>query len=229
MDNQTLTYMFIGFVSVFLIALFIYIFPFIKKLFPKRKKSKKVKKEKQEVVFKRPVLLAPSRTTETKQLGFEPKKEEKPELVMEFPPLVTKPQPTKIGNNTVINTSRPRNIGAEFNEIKNYLKETSEEDIFTSVSRESLNRRPITPPPAKSSIFSSSTNDYRAEFPEFVPTNSAPSFNYSRPKDYMSSRGSVLDLQKDEKDILRQFRNLSPEMKKLLITDILSTKKSDNI
>ena len=244
MSNEILTYILIAFVVVFLIAMSIYFLPSIKKgikkMMPKKKSKKKKNAAPKTEKPKRPILLTPqeSKKSET-PLGLEyGKKEEKKEnpktnddLVMDYPPLVAAPK-TNYGNRTVINSNK--NLGKEFDEIKNFLQE-NEEDLFTHVGRNALNasnskmQKTSIPPPVSqrtSSIYNTD-NSYKQEYPEFVASPKNPTFNYSAPKEYNSGR-SVLDLGKDEKDIIRQFKNLSPEMKKMLIADVLSKKRSDD-
>ncbi len=255
MNDKVLTYILIGLVVMFVIALSIYFFPIIKKLIPKKKKKSKKKKSKDEPKpekIKRPVLLTPQESKEEKKFqpvqkednAFgkkEPAKSEN-DLVMDFPPLVTQPQQKK-DNRTVV--SNNRGLGSEFDEIKNYLQET-EEDIFTSVGRKALSdsqaKRPVVPPPRRPST-TSNYNDMssfiapptpkttqstvKQGYPNFLTNTESLNFNYSKPKEYTPGK-SVLDLGQDEKDIIKQFKNLSPEMKKLLISDVLSKKRSDD-
>ena len=238
MSNEILTYILIGFIVLFVIAMSIYFLPSIKKLIkkmmPKKKAKKKKNNEPKPEKVKRPVLLSPQESKKSeKPLELEygasiDKKAKTPtndDLVMNYPPLVTGPK-TNYGNRTVINSNKK--MGNEFDEIKNFLQE-NEEDLFTSVGRKALNdsnaRLEQKAVPRTSTIYSPD-NSYKSEYPDFV-ANKAPSFNYSRPKEY-SPKKSVFDLQQDEKDIIRQFKNLSPEMKKMLIADVLSKKKSDD-
>ena len=244
MSDEVLTYILISFLVVFMVALSIYFLPAIKKgvkkITPKKKaKKKKQPAEKTEKV-KRPILLTPQESKKSeKPLEIEYGKEatkkvetkkEEDDLVMNYPPLVAQSK-NNYGNRTVINSNK--NFGNEFDEIKNFLQE-NEEDLFTNVGRNALNNRSTTsksapPPPItpRTSTIYNADNSFKQEYPEFVAGKS-PSFNYSKPKEYTPRGGSVLDLGKDEKDIIRQFKNLSPEMKKLLISDVLSKRKSDD-
>lgn len=235
MSDKVLTYILIGLVVLLVIALSIYFLPMIKKLIPKKKKKKKKKskQEPKEEKIKRPILLSPqeskTKEKETPSLTFEPKEPPKTndDFVMEFPPLVTAPK-QNVGNRTVVNS---RNIGNEFDEIKNYLQE-SEEDIFTSVGRKALfdsqnQNRNLNNFSKPAQVVNNSIN-IKDEYPEFVANSKKSSFNYSDPKEY-NPKKSIFDLQQDENDVIKQFKNLSPEMKKLLISDILSKKKSDDV
>ena len=236
MNDKVLTYILIGFVVLLVIALSIYFLPLIKKLIPKKKKKKKKAKTAapKEEKIKRPILLSPQESKKgddkPAELTFEKKEPEKTktndDFVMEFPPLVTAPK-QNVGNKTVVSS---RNVGNEFDEIKNYLKET-EEDIFTSVGRKALfdsqnqnrNLKNFSTPAqtVNNSI------DIKNEYPDFVASSTKTNFNYSSPKEY-NPKKSIFDLQEDESDIIKQFKNLSPEMKKMLISDVLSRKKSDD-
>jgi hypothetical protein len=241
MSNEVLTYILIAFFALFLISMSIYFLPSIKKTVKKVSKNKKKKKKKNNTPKaekpKRPILLSPQESKKSeKPLGVEygggSEKKESPktndDLVMDFPPLVTAPK-TSYGNRTVINSNK--NVGNEFDEIKNFLRE-NEEDLFTSVGRNALNNRATTqnsaPPttPRTSTIYNTD-NSFKQQYPEFVASKT-PSFSYSKPKEYAPGK-SVFDLQQDEKDIIRQFKNLSPEMKKMLVLDVLSKKKSDDV
>ena len=236
MNDKVLTYILIGFVVLLVIALSIYFLPLIKKLIPKKKKKKKKAKSTapKEEKIKRPILLSPQESKKSgdkpAELTFEKKEPEKPktndDFVMEFPPLVTAPK-QNVGNRTVVNS---RNIGNEFDEIKSYLQET-EEDIFTSVGKKALfdsqnqnrNLKNFSTPAQTVNSSIDIINDY----PDFVANSTKTTFNYSSPKEY-NPKKSILDLQEDESDIIKQFKNLSPEMKKMLISDVLSRKKSDD-
>ena len=231
MEDKTLFAILIGFVVMFVGALIIFLIPKIKAILPKKKKKKKKdKKPKGEEPFKRPVLLKPdaSKPSEKKE---EPKKEEEKELVMSFPPIKSRAaQPTDSKTRTITTRStRTVDIGDDFDEIRNFLDATEFKNEKPKTPSVNADLSKTTGSMLRSSL-TGTARDARRDYPSYTPKTQSTPFNYSRNKSYATHNSSnYLDLDADEKDIINQLRNLSPDMKKLLISDILSKRKSDDI